>query len=96
MESKKAIIGIDNFKTLKSALMLDATEVSNKGGAVVYARCEPVNGKNTGGVMIAGNGLSILWGIARIIHKVSNKSGIPTGEILEAVKGLIEVINNEN
>lgn len=96
MESKKAIIGLENFETIKSALMLDATEISNKGGAVVYARCEPVNGKSTVGVMIAGEGLSILWGIARIIKKCSDKSGIPTGEIIEAVSGLIEVINNEN
>lgn len=96
MKSKKVIIGIENFETIKAALMLDAAEVSNKGGAVVYARREPVNGKNTTGVIIAGEGLSILWGIARIIHKVSNKSGIPVYEIIETVWGLIEVINDEN
>lgn len=97
MNSKKAIIGIDNFETIKTVLMVDAGEVANNNGAVLYARLEHgADGKSNCGVMIAGDVFSIARCLAKIIYKLHEKTDVSTGVILESVSDLVEVLKNEN
>lgn len=96
MESKKVIIGIESFETIKNVILLDATEVSKRHGAVVFARYDPAEKKHATAVMIAGEGIGILWCIARIIYRLHIKSGRPVSEVINIVSELIEEIENED
>lgn len=95
--NKRYIVGIENFETIKNAIMTDATEIVAKNGGVVYARVEPPNGnkKAETGVIVAGDLFAMVYGIVRIIKRLSDKTGMPEQLILESISDLLEACDNE-
>lgn len=96
--NKRYIVGIENFETIKTAIMTDATDIVAKNGGVVYARVEPPHGtkKAETGVIVAGDLFAMIYGMARIIKRLSDKTGMPATLIIESISDLMEACENEN
>lgn len=95
--NKRYIVGIENFETIKNAIMTDATDIVAKNGGVVYARVEPPHGnkKAETGVIVAGDLFAMIYGIVRIIKRLSDKTGMPVTLIIESISDLMEAFENE-
>ena len=83
--NKRYIVGIENFDTIINAIMTDATDIVSKKGGVVYARIDPTDDEKHAGILIAGNLLEMIKGIAKIINRISEKTGVPRSVIISKI-----------
>lgn len=79
---KRYIVGIENFKSVENAIIADATDTAAKNGGVVYARILSTDEKTPNAILIAGNLLEMIKGIAKIINMISEKTGVPRSIII--------------
>lgn len=83
--NKRYIVGIENFDTIINAIMTDATDIVSKNGGVVYARIDPTDDEKPAGILIAGNLIEMIKGIAKIINRISEKTGVPRSIIISKI-----------
>lgn len=83
--NKRYIVGIENFDTIINAIMNDATDIVSKNGGVVYARIDPTDDEKHAGILIAGSLIEMIKGIAKIINRISEKTGVPRSVIISKI-----------
>lgn len=82
---KRNIVVIENFKSIENAIINDAAATVAKNGGIVYARIVPTNDKTPNAILIGGNLLEMIKGIAKIINRISEKTGVPRSIIISKI-----------